>query len=215
MSKRTMTKQHEPQAVAAAEAILRDLEAKRDKLLAFGRELAEARRAHAHQAHAVHDPDAQRELTDVAATIAMNDSMLASIHEAISEAQAKLAIASAYEAEVADRAKAQAILEILGAFKEAGHELDDALRTVGEMGKVLGNLLSQLHAVGVHSPSHQQLDVLGGQALLTGIMATPWAKRYPLLPPDQRRSFRVLVDGWAAMIEQRIRIQFGEKNKAA
>ena len=63
MSKRMMTKQREPQTVAAVEAILRDLEAKRDKLLAFGRELVEARRAHAYQAHAVHDPDAERELT--------------------------------------------------------------------------------------------------------------------------------------------------------
>jgi hypothetical protein len=81
------------------------------------------------------------------------NSMLASIQEAISEAQTKLAIARAYEAEVADRAKAQAISEIVGAFKEAGHELDNALRTVGEMGKVLVNLLSQLHAAGVRSPS--------------------------------------------------------------
>jgi hypothetical protein len=47
--------------------------------MAFGRELAEARRAHAYQAHAVHDPDAQRELADVAAAIALNDGMLASI----------------------------------------------------------------------------------------------------------------------------------------
>jgi ABC-type Na+ transport system ATPase subunit NatA len=82
MSKR-MTKQHEPQTVAAAEAILRDLETKRDKLQAFGQELAETRRTHAYAAHATQDAD---ELTDVAATIAMNDSMLASIGEAISEA---------------------------------------------------------------------------------------------------------------------------------
>jgi hypothetical protein len=55
-----------------AEVVLRDLETKRDKCMAFGRELAEARRAHAYQAHAVHDPVAQRELADVAAAIALN-----------------------------------------------------------------------------------------------------------------------------------------------
>jgi hypothetical protein len=66
-------KQREPQqTVAAAEVVLRDLETKRDKCMAFGRELAEARRAHAYQAHAVHDPVAQRELADVAAAIALN-----------------------------------------------------------------------------------------------------------------------------------------------
>ena len=51
-----MTKQHEPQTVAAAEAILRDLETKRDECLQHGQELTNVRRAHAYQAHAVHDP---------------------------------------------------------------------------------------------------------------------------------------------------------------
>ena len=77
------------------------------------------------------------------------------------------------------------------------------------------NLSSQLHAAGVHSPSLQQLDVLGSQALATAIMATPWYKRYPPLPPDQRRSFRVLVDDWATMIESRISAQLGEPRKDA
>ena len=88
-----MTKQRnpQPQTVAAAEAVLRDLEAKRDKLSVFGRELADARRAHAYQAHAVQDADAKRELADVAAAIAMNDSMLASIGEAISESRLHVA----------------------------------------------------------------------------------------------------------------------------
>jgi len=84
------------------------------------------------------------------------------------------------------------------------------------MGRVLGNLLSQLHGLGVRFPSQQQLDVLGGQALQTAVLATPWGKRYQLLPPDQRRSFRTLVDDWSTMIEQRINAQLGEqKDKAA
>jgi hypothetical protein len=62
-----MTKQHEPQTVAAATAILRDLEAKRDECLRRGQELTDMRRAHAYQAYAVHDPDARRELAGVAA----------------------------------------------------------------------------------------------------------------------------------------------------
>ena len=51
-----MTKQREPQTVAAATAILRDLEAKRDECLQHGQELTNVRRAHGYQAHAVHDP---------------------------------------------------------------------------------------------------------------------------------------------------------------
>ena len=91
MSKHAVTKKYEPQTVAAASAVLDDLKVKRDKLVAFGQKLTETRRTHAYAAHAVHDLDAERELTDVAAATAVNDSMLASIGEAISEAEAKLA----------------------------------------------------------------------------------------------------------------------------
>ena len=78
-----MTKQHEPQTVAAATAVLRDLEAKRDECLRRGQELTDMRRERAYQTHAVHDPDAQRELADVAAAIAVNDGLLASVQEAV------------------------------------------------------------------------------------------------------------------------------------
>jgi hypothetical protein len=63
LRKLKMVKKHEPQTVSAAESVLSELKVKRDKLVAFGRELTEARRTHAYQAHAVHDPDAERELT--------------------------------------------------------------------------------------------------------------------------------------------------------
>jgi len=217
MSKRMTTKQREPQqqSVAVAEAVLRDLETKRDKCVAFGRELAEARRAHAYKAHAVHDSDAQRELADAAAAIALNDSMLASIQEAISEAQNKLAIARAYEAAAADRARARRALELLGAFKKAGHELDDALRTVAETGKLLGNLLPQLHAAGVRSPTHEQLDALGYQAFATAIMQTPWHRRFEHLAPNERKSFRSLIDAWVVAIQPRLKAQAGDERDEA
>jgi hypothetical protein len=207
-------KQHEPQTVAAAEATLSDLKTKHDKLVAFGQKLTEARRAHAYQAHAVHDPDAERELTNVAATIAINDSMLASIGEAISEAQTKLTVARAYEADVADQAKAREILELLGAFKEAGHELDDALRTLSETGRLFVGMVSQLRGFGV-GPSYEQVDVLGGQAVLAALLDTVWGKRFPRLAPHERRSFRALVDGWVAGPEARISARLGEQKDEA
>jgi hypothetical protein len=55
------TKPPRPQTVAAAEAIPRDLETKRDECLQHGQELTNVRRAHAYQAHAMHDPDARCE----------------------------------------------------------------------------------------------------------------------------------------------------------
>ena len=105
--------------------------------------------------------------------------------------------------------KRRRILELLGAFKEAGRELDDALRAIGEMGRVLGSLLQQLHGAGVRFPSYEQLDVFGDQALRTAIAGSPWGKRHPHLAPNERRSFRTLVDGWSDMIEQRIKSQLG------
>jgi hypothetical protein len=213
-TKQTATKQYEVQTVAAAEAVLRDLEAKRGKLLALGQQLAERRKAHSYAAHAAQDADAERELTNVAATIAMKDSMLASIAEAISEAQTKLTIARAYEADVADQAKAKQILELLGAFKEAGHELDDALRTLSETGRLFVGMVSQLRGFGV-GPSYEQVDVLGGQAVLTALLGTVWGKRFPRLAPREHRSFRTLVDGWVAGPEARISAQLGEQKDEA
>ncbi len=211
----TKTKQHEPQQrVAACEQTLKELEAKRAKLVERGAELPELRRGAAFLAHVQQDAEARRALDKVNAEVAIYASELASIDDAIAAAKNKVAIARAYEADVADRAKAKAILEMLGAFKEAGHELDDALRTVAEMGKILPNLLSQLHAAGVRSPTFDQLDALGYQAFATALMATPWARRYEHLAPNQRRSFRTLVDGWAAPIESRLRAQLREEEAA-
>jgi hypothetical protein len=213
MSKRTNT-HDELQTVAAAEAALRDLGVKYGKLLGFSKQLAEKRKSHAYAAHTSDDSDAKRELTSVVSTTAINDSMLASIQEAISEAETKLTVARAYEADVADRAKAREILELLGAFKEAGHELDDALRTLNETGRQFVSMVSQLRGFGV-GPSYEQVDVLGGQAVLTALLSTVWGKRLPRLAPHEHRSFRALVDGWVAGPEARINAQLGAQNDEA
>jgi hypothetical protein len=207
--KHTADNTERPQTIAAAEAVLRDLEVKRDKLLVFSQQLAEQRKTYAYAAHAADDSDAKRELTNVAATIAIkiNDSMLASIGEAVSEAQTKLM-------DVADQAKARQILELLGAFKEAGHELDDALRTLNETGRLFVNMVSQLRGFGV-GPSYEQVDVLGGQAVLAALLGTVWGKRFPRLAPHEHRSFRALVDGWVAGPEARINAQLSEQKDEA
>jgi hypothetical protein len=215
MSKKQTTNNTErPQTVAAAEAVLRDLTSKRDKFLAFGQRLAEQRKSHAYAAHAADDSDAKRELTNVAATIAVNDSMLASLGEALSEAETKLTIARACEADVADRAKAREVLKLLSAFKGAGHELDDALRTLNQTGRLFVSLVSQLRGFGV-GPSYEQVDVLGGKAVLAALLGTVWGKRFPRLAPHEHRSFRALVDGWVAGPEARINAQLGAQNDEA
>ncbi len=211
-----MTKQqHEPQTVAAAGAVLADLEAKLARHRERAVELEASRKQASFGAHALHDPKQRKALADVVDQTIRHETEARAIADAIEEARCRLAIATAYEADVADRAKARAILELLGAFKEAGHEMDDALRTVAEVGKVLPNLLSQLHAAGVRSPNRDQLDALGFQALGTALMAMPWAKRFEHLAPNQRRDFRSLFDTWAAAIESQIRRQLRERDEEA
>jgi hypothetical protein len=53
-------KQYQPQTVVEAEAVLAELSAKRDKLLAFGEKLIEARKANAYAAHTGNGSDARR-----------------------------------------------------------------------------------------------------------------------------------------------------------
>jgi hypothetical protein len=201
-----------PPTVADAESILQRLEEKQKQLTTRGQDLAEQRKVHAYAAHAVQDAAAERELADVIEAIATNDGLLASIAEAVNEAKNRVLIAKAYEADVADQAKAQQILELIGAFREAGAEMDAACRTLSETGKLLGSLLLQLHGLGVQFPSRQQLDVLGNQALLTAVLATPWGSQYQRLAPGQRQSFRTLCSDWAQMIESRIGVRLGAQN---
>jgi chromosome segregation ATPase len=212
----TKTKQHEPQqTVAACEQTLKELEAKRAKLVERGAELAELRRGAAYLAHVQRDAEARRALDKVNAEVATYASELASIDDAIAAAKNKVLIAQAFEATAADRARAARALEILGAFREAGHELDDALRTITETGTLLGNLLPQLHAAGVKSPTYEQLDALGYQAFATAIMATPWHRRFEPLAPNQRKTFRSLFDAWVMAIGPRLKAQLGKKENEA
>jgi hypothetical protein len=151
----------------------------------------------------------------VIAAIATNDGVLASIQEAITAAQNKVLIARAFELETADRAKAAQILELVGAFREAGQEMFDAYRTLSESGRLLTGLLAQLHAAGIRAPSWEQFNVLGDQALKTAIIDTPWGKNYWRLAPHERRTFGDLISGWATMVESRIRAQLGEQKDEA
>jgi hypothetical protein len=203
-----------PQSVAEAEQVLAGFEAKRGELLAVGEKLAARRRDRSFKSLA-RDGDAvlKRDLQQAIAVSMANDALVASLDEAIAEAKNRITIARLHEVAAADRARAAQIREMLDGFRRTGHELSDALNTVAETGARLGNLLTQLHGLGVVYPTGQQLDILGHQAVVSAISATPWSRHYPLLPPDQRRTFRPLVDGWCAMVESRVRAQLGDEQK--
>jgi hypothetical protein len=206
----TKTKQEQPQTVADAESILKALEAKREKHIARGAELPELRSGAAYLAMVEASPGHRRTLNQINSELAAHESELLAIDAALAEARNRVLIAQAIEADAADRARAKEALEILGKFKQAGHELDEALRAVGEKGNALNILLGQLHACGVANPTRAQLDVLGFAAMQTALMSTPWASRFRFLAPSQRQTFRSLFDAWAVASEGRLRAQVRE-----
>jgi hypothetical protein len=199
-------KRDEPQTVAAAEAMLKQLQAQLERHTERGVELEAARKQASFGAHALHDPEQRKALDDVVDEAVRHETEGRAIADAIEEAKRRLVVASAHEAAAADRARAEEVLKILGAFREAGRILDGAALALGVKGNELLNLLGQLHGLGIRFPSLEQVDVFGDQALKTAIAGTPWAKRYRIVAPNERKSFGVLVDGRATMIEQRIRI---------
>ena len=76
--------------VEAAEQVIRDLEAKRQKLAERALRIADERRAIAYEAHAADDQKARSKLDKLNAEAATHASELASLEDAISAAQAKL-----------------------------------------------------------------------------------------------------------------------------
>lgn len=212
--KRTMTK-HEPQTVAAASAVLTGLEAKLARHRERAVELEAERKQASFGAHALHDAKQRKALADVVDQSIRHETEGRAIGDAIEEARRRLAISTAYEADVADRAKARHALELLAAFQECGRELDSALQTVAETGRILPNLLSQLHAAGVRSPNRDQFDALGYAAVLTSLGGTIWGRRFEPLAPNRRQSFRALVDAWVMAAAPRLRAQLGENDEAA
>ena len=189
----------QPQSVADAEAILSSLQAKRAELQATAAELAEAKKAAAFDAFT----GGSAELVNVQRSVRAAESDIESIGHAIAEGERRLLLAKAREADLADQTNTAEILRVAAAFRTCGNELDAAARALGEKGRQLTNLLMRLHALGIKAPSFEQFDLLGHQAVLTALGATPWSKRYPPLPPLQRRTFAALVDGWMSSVESR------------
>jgi hypothetical protein len=73
------------------------------------------------------------------------------------------------------------------------------------------DLHTRMQQLGSSFPTYQQFKVLGLSCLKTALMNTPiWAREFDHLPPNQRRSFKELIGGWAATIESGIVTRLGE-----
>ena len=204
-----MTKTHHKaklQSVGDCEETLRALEIKREQLIQRGEKLPQLRREASYAAHVEKDVKSRQTLDKVAHEAATHGSELASLDDAIAYAKNRLLVAKAMEGEVVARAKAKEAIEVVAHFKKLGRDLDEALRLVAERGQELEALLSKLHTTtGANFPTRDQLDALGFSALMTAVLQTPWAKRFRPMQPSQRRHFRDLFDGWATVLDNRIK----------
>jgi ATP-dependent Clp protease ATP-binding subunit ClpA len=201
------------QTAAAAEAMLKQLQAQLERHTERGIELEAARKQASYGAHALDDLEQRKALNDVVDESVRHETQGRSIADAIEEARRRVVVAQVNEAAAADRQRTRQVLEIVAEFRECGRVLDAAARALGEKSHELGRLLQALHGYGVRHPSYEQWDVFGDAALRSSIANTVWAKRFRVVAPLDRKEFGTLVSGWADMIEARLKAEFGEQKK--
>lgn len=197
-------------SVADAEAIVRDLEAKRTQHVQKGTELANGQAAIAYSAHTAGDASTKKRLAEIERALSDHATELRSLDAAVSEAQGRVATARAAEAEEQDRANAKAIRQVVKALGEHASVADDALHDLILAGTSLKECLDRLHQLGVASPRHEALQVLGHNALLTALMQSPWKRYFEPVAPNARRDFAGTIASWSSMIENGISARLGE-----
>jgi hypothetical protein len=197
-------------AVAAATAILDRLELDHAKLIDDGRELVQRRQEISFDAH-TGDAAAKKKLDAIVGQIVSHDQQVLSVEAAIAEAQARVIAARNAEAQAVDRKNALELRAALKEFISCGESLDEAAAALAEEGTALREALNLMHILGSPFPTHEQLNVLGTDAMLTALAATPWKREFWTLQPRERRGFGALVREWASRIEQtNIKPRLGE-----
>jgi hypothetical protein len=177
-------------AVDSAEATLLGFQKQRDVLVDKQAVLAERRRVAAFEAHLKGDT---KLLDDLAEEAVRLDHRIAGLDDAIKEAERRVAQAQDRAARETDRAKAQALRGELRHFEECAAKLDVAFATIAEVGHEFHDVASRMHSLGAPVPSGQQVDSLGYRSLLTVIAASPWARHFDHVAPNERRTFSQLV----------------------
>jgi len=129
--------------------------------------------------------------------------------DALVEAKSRLGTAEINADTAADQANAVKIKELQAAFVERLLAIHDACEDICKCTSENKVLLSEMHRLGVRSPSHDLVRINSILALKTMLQGCPWNVQEfgdapHFLAPNQRKFFDNLAEAWGAAIERQI-----------
>jgi hypothetical protein len=202
-------------SVEAAEKVLAELQNKRQAVAARVKVNADRRQEIGYDVHAGDDKAARQTLDKLIADSVVLSGELESLDGAIKPACARLVQVRRTEAVRAERANALRLRGELRHFEECAAKLDVAFATIADVGREFHDVAARMHSLGAPVPSGQQVDSLGYRSLLTVIAASPWARHFDHVAPNERRTFSQLVAIWVASNERAIAARLEQEEHAA
>lgn len=204
--------------IAKAEQTITALEDKRRQLVERRIVLNYEMQQTSYGAH-TGDKAARLKLDKLKAEQAVFEGEYTSIEAAIAEARQRLAQAQQAEVSVADRAKAQQIIELNAKLKEQLDDADAAFLDAIESVLTARALLQEMHGLGVGSPTDQLFRINAVAAIKTAIqkLPEPWIRdfEYSRLAPSQKKNFKDIANGWFTQIANQTAARLPKKEDKA
>jgi hypothetical protein len=199
-------------AVAKAQTIVTDLEAKRELAIKNGTALADERANVALAAH-TGDQKAAKRLQEIHQAIAVHGSELASLDAALRAAAQKVEVAQSAVANQNQKINALKLRILSCAFIVHMQKLDQVL---GDLVHLLDNveaIREQLDTLGV-GPSYEQFTVLGERPILNALANTMFEGRIGhRLAPHERMTFTQLAEAWTRSHQTAVAHILGEEKQ--
>jgi hypothetical protein len=185
--------------VEQAERVVCELEDRRRLLLERKQELDESRKRLSFDAH-TGDKQAKAALEKLNTEAQRHGLDVENILAAIAQANARLAIAQAAEAQEVNREHARELKSLVADLLEHAAVVDDALADVVTASHSLKECFDRLAQCGIKNPRQEQLAVMLNLSILTSLGQTPpLVRRYfQTLAPSEKRNFQAVMATWCA-----------------
>jgi hypothetical protein len=200
-------------SIDKAEAAVAALEDQRKALVIERQEQDDELKRVAFLAHVQGDVEARKRLTELREEAIRRDQKFKEIEAATATAREKLAQAQAAEVRQAALENAEKLADVASLLAQVGRDLDAACFGITESGRVMKELIDIVHGLGLANPNAHQMHSLGWRALASALINTPWAREFPPVPPNDRKSFEQITAAWAQMIENAAERQVGEQQQ--